>query len=410
MGACTTCRKAKRKCQYEEGEIICKRCQRLSLFYGWVIECIPHVSGQGVRKCGVKGECNAVDDEEGPGSGFLSLEDSGSPDNDSDVKPSFAEASEDNPPGYRTGVDDDDDDIVPELMITRSKAKKLCKYEEGELVDDKKVTLSCQDAHGLFRGINLANEQASISYDFAANNPSTRLDTYTKGGRFFFTVGSDCNLVPTKAVRRLKLPMEGRCTFLESTCMVNLRESCTGVVAVIKANPSSPWKLVVISALHDMMVNGEDILEFYQWNGSTSSSGCPECFSYSNWDQMSAHFSKQELDVSQIHVAYFVNQVRGMVPMHGDIRPDTRNSVDGGVQCSTYGPDKWNIPKPRFSLPSQSISLKDCKIEEGDADHSNLLVLNPTLTKAKKRRKVLNIIPAEESSDIHNFYRPPQKN
>ena len=163
MGACTTCRKAKRKCQYEEGEIICKRCQRLSLFYGWVIECIPHVSGQGVRKCGVKGECNAVDDEEGPGSGFLSLEDSGSPDNDSDVKLSFADGQEDYPPtGYCTGVDDDED-IVPELMMRQDPDDDSDSIRQ--LVDDKEVSsLSQQQVHRLKRDAETAEARGVKGY------------------------------------------------------------------------------------------------------------------------------------------------------------------------------------------------------------------------------------------------------
>eukprot|EP00571_Detonula_confervacea_P003505 CAMPEP_0172330228 /NCGR_PEP_ID=MMETSP1058-20130122/61292_1 /TAXON_ID=83371 /ORGANISM="Detonula confervacea, Strain CCMP 353" /LENGTH=237 /DNA_ID=CAMNT_0013047433 /DNA_START=1053 /DNA_END=1763 /DNA_ORIENTATION=+ len=109
--------------------------------------------------------------------------------------------------------------------------------------DDSRVdNLLTHNDHGVYRGMDLVNEQASIASDFAASNTFTRLTTPTSGGRYFFTVGSANNLVASKAVNRLKLPTEGRCTFLESTCMVNLRQSCSGVVAVIQVDQDSPWK------------------------------------------------------------------------------------------------------------------------------------------------------------------------
>ena len=69
--------------------------------------------------------------------------------------------------------------------------------------------------------------------------------------------------------------------------------------------------------------------------------------------------------------------------MEGVIRPDTRNTVDGGVQCSALGSDVLNIPKPTFE-PIQSITFKDCAIKAGDSSHTNLLVPNQAMKKVKK--------------------------
>ena len=224
---------------------------------------------------------------------------------------------------------------------------------------------------------------------------------------FFFDVGSDNNLVPNHVANRLLLPMEGRCSFLQSTCMVNLRASCMGVLAVYQAYLNAPWKLIVISGLFDMRRNGDDTIQFFEWTGS-STSGCPQCFHYSSWDEMEGDFQQKELLLSQIKSFHFVNQMRGIVPMKGVIRQDTRNPVDGGVQCSALGPDVWCIPKPTF-YSSKSITFKDCEIKSGDSSCSNLLVHNQAMNKPKKRRKIRKTIPQEESYDVINFHIPPKR-
>eukprot|EP00956_Cyclotella_meneghiniana_P016320 scaffold25756_cov42-Cyclotella_meneghiniana.AAC.7 len=55
---------------------------------------------------------------------------------------------------------------------------------------------------------------------------------------------------------------------------------------------------------------------------------------------------------------FFVNQVRGRVPLGGVISPNTRNEVDGGTQCSVDGPNKWNIGTIFFEK-ERNVALND---------------------------------------------------
>ena len=178
-------------------------------------------------------------------------------------------------------------------------------------------------------------------------------------------------------------------------------------MAVIKANRKSSWKLVVISGLFNMRMNRDDFIQFFEWIGSATL-GCPTCFRCSTWDQMKGDFMQRDLLLSCIHSLHFVNQVRGIAPMDGAIRQDTRNSVDGGVQCSLRGPDVLNIPNPTFD-PSKSITFKDCTISEGDTHYSNLLVPNKSMQKANKRKKIKRTIPEEECDDVKKFHLPSNR-
>jgi len=260
--------------------------------------------------------------------------------------------------------------------------------------------------HGIYRGTDLANKPETIAYDFI--NEATYLKRYTSGQRMLFIVDNTTDLVPKRVSQRLKLPAAGKCTFIESTCMINLREVCNGVVAAIQVVRDGPFKLAAISALFDMRKDGQDLLQYFEWNGSISQAGHPDCFDLTDWNQMKCHFVERTEFVSNIHAAYFINQVRGTVPMNGTICPATRNEVDGGIQCSPLGPDVWKLRKPEFDH-SLGITFEDCKIKAGETGHSNLLVLNKALDKPKKRRKILNVIPNSEHEDTKNFHVPPKK-
>ena len=58
------------------------------------------------------------------------------------------------------------------------------------------------------------------------------------------------------------------------------------------------------------------------------------------------------------HSCALFGQVRGRVPLCGEISSNTRNEVDGGTQCSVDGPDKWNIGTIAFEK-GRNVSLND---------------------------------------------------
>lgn len=267
----------------------------------------------------------------------------------------------------------------------------------------------CND-HAVFRGADLRGEDEVIEHHVLNNDKKqTRLKTITKGDRWMFEIGTTNNLIATKAKHRCTLSVSGRCTYIQSTCMVNLHQVCNGVVTVIKTEKDGHWKLAVISGLFNMRNDGRDLLEFFEWTGTVTYPGIPDCFFCKSWEEMKSHFVKKEVFVSTIKEAFFVNQVRGKTPIDAIICPHTQNDVDKGLQCSPLGPDIWSfVPKPKFNK-ALGITFEDCRLQECDTGHSNLFVTNKAWDKPKKRKKAFNVIPQNEQDYIRKFHNQPKK-
>jgi len=219
-------------------------------------------------------------------------------------------------------------------------------------------------------------DHTKIKFDFEKGKLSTFLETTTVGGRMFFMVGRNNDLVDVWVNQRFALPILGRVSFIQSSCMVNLGQCYIGILCAIKLSKDSAFKLAVISALYDMRIDTNDTLEYYEWTGSIISSGHPECFDCISWEAMKSDFTHCSVRVAVIHTAYLINQVRGKVPLLGlVIKQDLRNTVDGGVQCSKEGPDKWLIPTPAFER-QLAVSFNQMKPAETRTSHANLLCLN----------------------------------
>ena len=269
---------------------------------------------------------------------------------------------------------------------------------------DQGTDLLCNDTHKQDGNV----DHAKIKFDFEKGKSSTFLETTTVGGRMFFMVGMNNDLVDVWVNQRFALPILGRVSFIQSSCMVNLGQCCIGILCAIKLSKDSAFKLAVISALYDMRIDTNDTLEYYEWTGSIISSGHPECFDCISWEAMKSDFTHRSVCVADIHTAYLINQVRGKVPLLGLLKQDLRNTVDGGVQCSKEGPDKWLIPTPAFER-QLVMSFNQMKLAETRTGHANLLCLNSSLTKPKKRRKITGTIPKEEPQLIKSSHIPPKK-
>lgn len=154
------------------------------------------------------------------------------------------------------------------------------------------------------------------------------------------------------------------------------------------------------------------MLEYLEWTGPVDSSGpvvesgCPVCFKVDDWDAMQSHFTFRTIPSSKVYDVHLLNQVRGQVPMGGHICPDTRNDIDGGIQSSRKGPDRLEIPQPKFHH-SLGNRLQDYTLSQEQTGHLNLLVKNKALSKTKRRKK-LSSIPDTEHEDIRNFHNPPK--
>ena len=275
----------------------------------------------------------------------------------------------------------------------------------ADMDDNTPLSEVPSDAHELHRGIDLSSNDINgeICHDFDPNNKVTRVTTYTRGGRSFFVVGDSTDLIQVFVKNRVKIPNRGRVTFIQSTCLVGLGNSCVGCEAVIQLTPHSPWKYAIIQGLFDKCIDGIDILKYFEWNGTVDQDGCPVCFKMKTWAEMKSHFILKEVRCSDVHDFHFVNQVRGEVPLNGSILPNTKNDIDGGVQCSLNGPGCLEIPLPKFNR-TLGIPLKDHALSENQTGYKNLLVPNKSLK--KNRNKIMSSIPADEDEDVRKFYLP----
>ncbi|KAK1733488.1 hypothetical protein QTG54_015776 [Skeletonema marinoi] len=256
--------------------------------------------------------------------------------------------------------------------------------------------------HGLHRGMDLKTDS-----DFV------KLFTYCRGNRFTFSIcGENNNLMAEERSDRVKLSSQPKqCVFIQSTCLTNLGASCVGVVAAIQLKENHPWKFCIVNCLHDFSKNCIDVLEFFEWTGSLEEnkdgSSCPACFHCNNWEDMKSHFTLKSYPCSEINQVFFLNQISGKAPLNGRIHNDVYNEVDGGIQCSMQGPDKWPITKPNF-VSNLGMSFDDFALKEGDTGHQDILVQRKYRTRTKKRKNSMKtLLSKEENKDALKFEEPP---
>ena len=153
-------------------------------------------------------------------------------------------------------------------------------------------------------------------------------------------------------------------------------------------------------------IDGDNVLEYYRWKGDLESIGVPTFCRCHNWDSFRQHFEWCRHSTKDISRFVFLNQIRGVPPFNLTIMEQTRNEIDGGIQCSPLGPDKWPIPKPTFTI-GQSFYLHHIKLTQDDTGHYNLLSPNNKWRDSKKRLK-MNTIPNTEDEDVLKFNKEPK--
>lgn len=201
----------------------------------------------------------------------------------------------------------------------------------------------------------------------------TNLRTYCRGDRSVFKFGRSSDLVEFKLKKRFKVNQTTRtCLFLQSTCMVRLGHLCEGVVIAIQMKKNHPWKFGVVQALFNKRLDGEDLLHYFELVGDVDDEYVPFCFECTNWELMyqKQHFQKKEVQCNQIYAFHMLNQIAGKTPCDFAIQQNVINTIDGGMQSSKYGPDKWTVPSFPFQK-QMSIKFDDhpvsC-IETGSED------------------------------------------
>ena len=263
----------------------------------------------------------------------------------------------------------------------------------------------------VYKGIDFSDSfvnKCRLRYTFEKDMVVSCVRTATFGHRLFWVIDDSNDLTCIPIAHRLKMPKHGKCTFIQSSCLVGFNQCCHGSIFCFKVKKSSSWNFGIVSSIRYKEIRELDRIDFYKWIGSLSSFGNPSMFSLSHWNSLKKHLEYDSLYLDTIDM-FFVNQVRGGVPLGGIIKPGTRNISDGGVQCCKTGPDKWPIPKPKFTAGKGNIKLlSKYSITDESICCTNLLVLNNTLRNPRKRSAVKSRIPKQEHPDIHSFNSPPK--
>ncbi len=145
------------------------------------------------------------------------------------------------------------------------------------------------------------------------------------------------------------------------------------------------WKLGIVRSIFPM--NDPPAIDLLEWTGGVSDTGVPSFASpkfIETWDDISSHFTLREIDPGNVEIV-FLNQVRGIPIGNNPVSENTRNCSDGGIQCSSDGPDIFSPNVPTFSRNDNRsrFSFDSVQIGVDDVAFSDVFVAN---TKNKRRR------------------------
>jgi len=203
------------------------------------------------------------------------------------------------------------------------------------------------------------------------------LKTPSVGKKKVFLVENSNYLRAICINRRHTLDMSGPVTFIESSQLSKFMQCCNGSVAVFSYLPDdTPWWLGIVRGIFPM--NIPPAIDLFEWVGPLQCFGTPKFASIHEikcWSEISAHFLLREFNANDIEFI-FVNQIRGIPIGNSPISPSTRNKSDGGIQCSSSGPDVFS---PQIQSPFQNharvtFKFDRLKLKETSFQQSNIYV------------------------------------
>ncbi len=102
-------------------------------------------------------------------------------------------------------------------------------------------------------------------------------------------------------------------------------------------------------------MNVPPAIDLFEWVGPVRCCGNPKFASIHElkcWSKISTYFLLREFNANDIELI-FVNQIRGIPIGNSPISPSTRNKSNGGIQCSSSGPDIFSL---QISSPFQNLA------------------------------------------------------
>lgn len=101
--------------------------------------------------------------------------------------------------------------------------------------------------------------------------------------------------------------------------------------------------------------------------------------------------------------------MRGTVPLGGSISENTRNQVDGGVQCCVGGPDKWNIGTLSL-IKGMNRSLNNLpKLLQGVSGYNDLFPIRRCNYSNRQRMQDKNVLGHLRDKSVFSWFRLPTR-
>ncbi len=192
-------------------------------------------------------------------------------------------------------------------------------------------------------------------------------------------------------------------TFIESLQLCLFRQCGQGSVVAFKRSFCNDWKLGIVRSIFPM--NVPPAIDLFEWTGGVSDTGVPSFASLKfieKWDDVSSHFTLREFDPKNVE-SVFLNQVRGIPIGNNPVSENMRNCSDGGIQCSSSGPDIFSPSVPSFSRNDNrsTFSFDSVRIGGDDVAFSDAFVAN---TKNKRRRsQIASKIRTDALEAVHQW-------
>lgn len=259
-------------------------------------------------------------------------------------------------------------------MVDKSLPVNCSKCQSAPLV--KKQSMNDEKTH---HGISLGYSSNKVILNIHGSQLALELPTHSGGSRFMFQVERSILLQPYLLTTHVSMVMNSRTTYITCSSLCNMHNKCNGLFVVYMIH--NVCVLGIVSSmfyLQNHRSNG--VLDVYRWKGSVVENGVPAFLLCNNWADMSIHFELLTVNLEDIEL-YFVNQICRKVWLGGTPNLETRNPVDGGIQCSSSGPDQvpssFNIPI--YLKHSKSSNLSELHMQNKYSHIPDLCIPNQRL-------------------------------
>ena len=254
-------------------------------------------------------------------------------------------------------------------------------------------------------------------------------NTYTHGGGIWYPTPSGL-LIHCGQTKRFTCPSHGDPLFIRASCIHSIKRCYNGSLVAFRTKEDIGWRLGIVRQLHYLDEgggqDGDGSIGLWKWKGEYNNKEgysnkvlynqfTPQLVHSQSWGELLTHLEYNKFPLQDIRL-YYLNQIKGPVPLGLSIPQDTRNQVDGGIQSSPGGPDLWRMDAAQVEAAqahnesSTNINFEQFKVDESDTPCPDLLVTNRMKTRNRGRKKLDRLgSRLDENSDAYQWHHGSPK-